>query len=92
MYESVVNSSTEYQSVAPELNGLGALPRPEPNVKYNWVLSLNAGQSEILRNIYIQTSDENKSKIDSLEQHFEKLFRNKIRMILMTINLLHMAE
>ena len=77
MYESVVNSSTEYQSVAPELNGLGALPMPEEGIKYKWVLSLNAGQAEILRNIYIQTSDENKSKIDSLEQHFEKLFRDK---------------
>ena len=77
MYESVVNGYPEYQSVAPQLNGLGNLPLPEKGVVYNWQLALNAGQAEILRNIYIQTSDKNKTKIDSLEDHFASLF-NKI--------------
>ena len=75
MYESVVNGYPEYQSVAPGLNGLGNLPKPEKGIDYNWLLSFNAGQAEILRYIYIQTSDENKRKIDSLEQYFEGLFR-----------------
>lgn len=70
MYESVVNGYSDYQSVAPQLNGLGSLPAPEPGLAYNWQLALNAGQAEILRNLYIQTSDANKAKIDSLEQHF----------------------
>lgn len=74
MYESVVNGYSEYQSVAPQLNGLGTLPLPEKDLSYNWQLSLNAAQAEILRNIYVQTSDENKQKIDSLEQHFEKIY------------------
>jgi hypothetical protein len=74
MYESVVNGYPEYQSVAPQLNGLGSLPLPEKGVTYNWQLALNAGQAEILRNIYIQTSDLNKNKIDSLEHHFVSLF------------------
>jgi hypothetical protein len=77
MYESVVNADSTYQSVAPELNGLGSLPLPEKNISYNWQLSLNAGQASILRNIYIQTSEKNKAKIDSLEKHFETLFRQK---------------
>lgn len=75
MYESVVNGYPDYQSVAPELNGLGNLPKPEQGVDYNWQLSFNAGQAEIIRQIYIQTSDENKRKIDSLEQYFEGLFK-----------------
>ncbi len=75
MYESVVNGYPDYQSVAPELNGLGNLPKPEQGVDYNWLLSFNAGQAEIIRQIYIQTSDENKRKIDSLEQYFEGLFK-----------------
>ena len=41
-------------------------------------MALNAGQAEILRNIYIQTSDKNKTKIDSLEQHFDILFKHAI--------------
>ncbi len=77
MYESVVNGSSEYQSVAPQLNGLGSLPLPEKGVTYNWPMVLNAGQAEILRNIYIQTSDINKNKIDSLEQDFETVLKTK---------------
>lgn len=76
MYESVVNGYPEYQSIASELNGLGSLPQPEKGVGYNWIITLNAGQAEILRNIYIQTSDENKNKIDSLEQYYETLFKS----------------
>ncbi len=45
-------------------------------VDYNWIVSLNAGQAEILRSIYIQTSDANKRKIDSLETLFVDQFRN----------------
>lgn len=74
MYESVVNGNLEYQSVAGELNGLGSLPMAEKGVAYNWQLALNAGQAEIIRSIYIQTSDVNKGKIDSLENHFVSLF------------------
>ena len=70
MYESVVNGFPEYASVAPQLNGLGNLPVPEKDLQYNWQLALNAGQAEIIRNIYIQTSDKNKAKIDSLENDF----------------------
>ncbi|GAC1531630.1 MAG: hypothetical protein NVS3B15_11240 [Sediminibacterium sp.] len=68
MYESVVNGYPGYQSIAPQLNGLGSLPRPDTAYKYNWQMALNAGQAEALRLIYVQTSDSNKHKIDSLEQ------------------------
>jgi PAP2 superfamily len=74
MYESAVHGFPDYQSVANELNGLGSLPIPEKGISYNWILSLNAAEAEILRNIYIQTSDENKKRIDSLEQYFLTAF------------------
>ncbi|MCR9065171.1 MAG: phosphatase PAP2 family protein [Cytophagales bacterium] len=78
-YESVVNSTEEYLSMAGQLNGLDALPIPEPNKEYNWLASYNAAQAEILRGIYMQTSDVNKAKIDSLEQVVElNLLENKI--------------
>lgn len=78
MYESVVNGYPEYQSVAPQLNGLDNLTAPEKALTYNWQLALNAGQAEILRNIYIQTSDINKAKIDSLEQHFATIIKDAV--------------
>lgn len=79
MYECAVNADSSYQSVSSQLNGLGALPLPEKNMLYNWPLVVNAGQAEILRNIYFQTSDKNKTTIDSLEQHFETAFKDHIK-------------
>ncbi|ULQ51562.1 vanadium-dependent haloperoxidase [Flavihumibacter fluvii] len=79
MYESVVPGYPGAQSVATQLNGLGALPQPEKGLSYNWQLALNAGQAEILRSIYIQTSDQNKAKIDSLEQAFKTIYAEQAK-------------
>ena len=73
MYESVVPGYPDYNSLAGQLNGLENLPVIETGQSYHWQLSLNAGQAAILKSIYNQTSDENKAKIDSLEQ---VLFKN----------------
>ncbi|MEK7257978.1 MAG: phosphoesterase, partial [Bacteroidota bacterium] len=73
MYESIVQGYPEYNSLETQLNGLDGLPKMEPGKNYEWRLALNAGQAAILRNIYNQTSDENKAKIDSLEQ---AIFKN----------------
>lgn len=78
MYESIVAGDSVYQSISAQLNGLGSLPHPENGILLNMQLALNAGQAEILRNIYIQTSDANKLKIDSLEKHFENIFRRSV--------------
>jgi hypothetical protein len=42
------------------------------------MLSLNAGQAFILKNIYIQTSEENKARIDSLESVIYNQFSSNI--------------
>ncbi len=68
MYESVVNSSTSYQSLGGQLNGLSSLPKPETGKVYNWILVLNAGQAFMLKKIYEQTTDQNKSAVDALEK------------------------
>lgn len=72
MYESIVAGYPDYNSIADQLNGLKPLEKPNPTIKYNWEISLNAGQSYILKNIYNQTSDLNKQKIDSLEKAIEE--------------------
>jgi hypothetical protein len=72
MYESIVAGYSDYNSIADQLNGLKPLEKPNPTIKYNWEISLNAGQSYILKNIYNQTSDLNKQKIDSLEKAIEE--------------------
>jgi hypothetical protein len=67
MYESVVQGFPSYQSLQYQLDGLDSLPIAEVGKTYHWGISLNAAQAEILRRLYIQTSDANKAKIDSLE-------------------------
>lgn len=68
MYETTVQGFPDYKSMGGQLNGFDQLPIADASKEYNWVLALNAGQSEILKNIYVQTSEENIQKIDSLEQ------------------------
>ena len=77
MYESIVKGYPDHNSMAGQLNGLDELPLPEPNKDYNWILSLNAAQAFILKNIYNQTSDENKTKIDSLEKEIYLNYQQK---------------
>lgn len=78
MYESVVHSDSSYQSLAGQLDSLVTLPIPEKNIKYDWRISLNAAQATILKNIYNQTSDKNKAKIDSLEKVLYEYYSEKI--------------
>ncbi len=81
MYESVVNGFESHNSLAGQLNELNKLPKPENGKSYDWVLSLNAAQAAILKNVYMQTSDENKLSIDSLERviydHFKMNHKDK---------------
>jgi hypothetical protein len=52
MYECVVHGSADHKSLVGQLNGLTTLPVPATGLEYNWHLSLNAGQAEILRLLY----------------------------------------
>lgn len=70
MYESVVKGSSDFHSLVGKVNGLDALTIPNPDVKVNWDLSLNAGQAQIIKHIYGFTSKTNLSKIDSLESYY----------------------
>lgn len=67
MYEAVIPGITGGKSLAGQLQGLMALPRPESEKIYNWALSINAAQAALLRNLYPTTNTANKATIDSLE-------------------------
>lgn len=67
MYESAVRGFPEYQSLEGQLNGLSNLPKPEAEKSYHWILSMNAAQAAMLRNLYPKTAAAKKAAIDSLE-------------------------
>ncbi len=77
MYESIVQGFPQYNSLNHQLNGLNNLPKADTSKKYNWILSLNAAQARILSQIYVQTSDQNKLKIDSLEKVVNAEFKEQ---------------
>ncbi len=66
MYECVQAGSGRHVSMNGQLKGLPTLPQVEAGKKYNWIVSLNAGQAFILKKLYPHTSADNVKKIDSL--------------------------
>ena len=78
MYESIVKNYPQYQSLSTQLNGLDSFLKIETGKKYEPHLSLNAAQAFILKNIYNQTSDKNKLKIDSLEEAIKAYYSKNI--------------
>ena len=73
MYESVVQGSATHQSVTKQLNNAATLPQIENGKRYNWQLSLNAGQSAMLKKLYA-FSTIIRTSIDSLETALEKQY------------------
>jgi membrane-associated phospholipid phosphatase len=71
MYESVVGGLTNNQSLAGQLAALTTLPKIETGKEYNWALSANAAEANMLRALYAETSRPqavvNKRVIDSVE-------------------------
>ena len=71
MYESIVGGLPNNQSLAGQLAALTILPKIELGKEYNWALSANAAEANILRALYAEASRpqaiNNKKIIDSLE-------------------------
>ena len=71
MYESVVGGLPNNQSLAGQLASLTTLPKVETGKEYNWALSANAAEANILRDLYAEVSRPqaviNKIIIDSVE-------------------------
>ncbi|GAB5474827.1 MAG: hypothetical protein Mars2KO_29260 [Maribacter sp.] len=77
-YEAIVHGYPGHNSMLGQLNGLEQLPQPDKEATYDWVLCLNAAQASIIQTIYVQTSDENKKKVDSLETAIYQSFSEKL--------------
>jgi PAP2 superfamily len=71
MYESVVGGLTNNQSLAGQLKDLVTLPKTETGKEYNWAISANAAEANMLRALYAEVSRPqavvNKRVIDSVE-------------------------
>ncbi len=86
-YESIVHGYPEYQSLAGQLTDLNSLPLPDSSSEYNWRIVMNHANSYFLKKIYLQTSDENKLKIDSLENSLEEKILNEYPSVEKTVEI-----
>lgn len=82
MYEAIVPGSATQKSLAGQVQGLALLPQPQTGQTYNWALSVNTAQANILRSLYPKTSGAYKVTIDSLEQ----ALRNELKDADETVN------
>lgn len=71
MYESAVYGMPDYQSLQGQITWLTTLPKPDLSKKYNWALSINAAQHQILSDLFSTTTAANKKTLDSLKSTLE---------------------
>ena len=74
LYEAVAPGVAGYQSIAPQLNGLGALPVAGKDLAYYWPACANAAAAAINRSLYPTASAASKATIDSLEEATDASF------------------
>ncbi|MEY4538633.1 MAG: hypothetical protein RLZZ306_390 [Bacteroidota bacterium] len=71
IYESVVGGLSNNQSLAGQLASLTTLPKTETGKDYNWAISANAAEANMMRALYTEVSRPqavtNKRIIDSVE-------------------------
>ncbi len=71
MYESIVGGLTNNQSLGGQLKDLVILPKTETGKDYNWAISANAAEANVMRALYAEVSRPqaviNKRIIDSVE-------------------------
>src|SRR5689334_9720639 len=51
LYEALVSGIPDHRSIASQLNGIGALPRPK-GIPYQWPLVANAALAEVMRGLW----------------------------------------
>ncbi len=72
LYEALVSGMPNNQSIASQLNGIGALPQPK-GIPYVWPLVANAAMSEVMRGLWGDKTDhaaQNIADLDALEAQF----------------------
>jgi hypothetical protein len=76
LYESVLNGTTDYQSLTGVLNEFKSIPKTESGKDYHWVLVANTAQSTILKSLYANASKQNLASIDSLASIYQNKYRD----------------
>ena len=77
LYESIVPGMSDYQSIAPQLNGELILPSTTAGENYFWPASANAALAFMLKSLLPSASPALLSGVDSVENHFYNQFQGE---------------
>jgi hypothetical protein len=80
LYESVRTGMPGYQTLTGQLTDMPAMPETEKKLTYHWPASANAAMAYMNRHFFSNTSNENKSAMDSLENALNKIYQAEIGM------------
>jgi len=75
LYEAVVPGMPAYQSLAGQLTGLAALPRPEAGQRYNWSVTANSAEALVVKSLFGNVTAAQRVTIDSLEAALDQPYR-----------------
>jgi hypothetical protein len=74
LYETVRPGMPGYQTLAGQVNGLAALPAPDPLARYHWPAAANRALAAQARAFFPTAPAEQQAAIDRLELHFAQQY------------------
>lgn len=74
MYESLVWGDSSYVSMSGQLNGL-TLPLPQKGKKYQWVISMNAAEETLLKDLYTIPGNANERVYDTINKTADAILK-----------------
>ena len=78
LYESVVPGMPAYLTLSAQLTDMPAMPETLPGFAYHWPTCANAALAAITHNFFPNTSDANKTSIDSLENALNSAYQAEL--------------
>jgi PAP2 superfamily len=78
LYEAVVPSSHEHQSLAGQLNELSPLPKPIPHKMYQWPTVANSALARVIKGLFPNASQHSLDRIHALEHVFATQLRSSL--------------
>jgi hypothetical protein len=78
LYETVVPGMPGYQTLAGQLNGLGALPAPDHGTEYHWPAAANAALERITELLFPGASEAHRDSIAQLAADFHESFHGEV--------------
>ncbi len=80
MYESIKQSTPNYNTLIGQLSELGTLPQSDETLNYNWPIVANTALAQITRLLYANANATYQAKIDSIELSWNNYYTSNFNL------------